>query len=204
MLYRDVINHEHGTSDQEQLLAQRVFFAAPFPEAPDDLYACSDQGVIERTRARVAIGSHGQLSTNTFFGRFPASYWQRWTEVTQVEVTAIVQGTGRIFIRASDSVGDVRTVASIQVDNARHEQVRLRARIDRFVDGGAIWLEAFAGAAGLVLDAVRWSVAKPERVRPTAVVICTYNRADDCLRTLATLSRDDTTLVLVDAVYVVD
>jgi galactofuranosylgalactofuranosylrhamnosyl-N-acetylglucosaminyl-diphospho-decaprenol beta-1,5/1,6-galactofuranosyltransferase len=36
------------------------------------------------------------------------------------------------------------------------------------------------------------------------VVICTYNRADDCLHTLKTLSLDDTVLSMVDAVYVVD
>ncbi|HEY6422214.1 MAG TPA: glycosyl transferase, partial [Pseudonocardiaceae bacterium] len=199
MLDRDLIDHHH-----QQLLAQRAFFAASFPEAPDDLYSCSAKGVIERTRERVVIHPHAELSTNTFFGRFPASYWQRWTEVTLVEVSAIVQGTGRISVRASDSVGDVRTVATVMVEGAEHEQVRLRARIDRFVDGGALWLEASTGEAPLVLDAVHWSVARPKRVRPTAVVICTYNRADDCLHTLKTLSLDDTTLSMVDTVYVVD
>ena len=152
----------------------------------------------------MVIQSHAQLSTNTFFGRFPASYWQRWTEVTQVEVSTIVQGTGRISVRASDSVGDVRTVATVMVEGAQREQVRLRARIDRFVDGGALWLEASAGEAALVLDTVRWSVAKPKRVRPTALVICTYNRADDCLHTLKTLFLDDTALSMVAMVYVVD
>ncbi len=204
MFDRAVVDHQHGASDQEQLLAQRTFFAAPFLEAPDDLYSCSAEGVIERARERVVIHPHAQLSTNTFFGRFPASYWQRWTEVTQVEVSVIVQGTGRISVRASDSVGDVRTVATVMVEGAQHEQVRLRARIDRFVDGGAMWLDASTGAATLVLDAARWSVARPERARPTAVVICTYNRADDCLRTLKTLSLDDTTLSVVDTIYVVD
>jgi galactofuranosylgalactofuranosylrhamnosyl-N-acetylglucosaminyl-diphospho-decaprenol beta-1,5/1,6-galactofuranosyltransferase len=204
MLDRDVVDHQHGASDQEQLLAQRAFFAAPFPEAPDDLYSYSAERVIERARERVVIQPHTQLSTNTFFGRFPASYWQRWTEVTQVEVSAIVQGTGRISVRASDSVGDVRTVATVMVEDAQYEQVRLRTRIDRFVDGGAMWLDASTGEATLVLDAVRWSVAKPERVRPTAVVICTYNRADDCLHTLKTLSLDDATLSMVDTIYVVD
>jgi hypothetical protein len=37
MLDRDVVDHQRGMSDQEQLLAQRAFFAAPFPTAPDDL-----------------------------------------------------------------------------------------------------------------------------------------------------------------------
>ncbi len=204
MLDRRVADHRHGTSNQVQLLAQRVFFAAPFPEAPDDLYSCSTDGVIERARERVVIQPHSQLSTNTFFGRFPASYWQRWTEVTQAEVSAIVRGTGRISVRASDSVGDVRTVATVMVEGAQHEQVRLSARIDRFVDGGAMWLEASTGEAALTLETVRWSVARPAQDRRTAVVICTYNRADDCLHTLKTLSFDDTALSMVDTVYVVD
>ncbi|MGH3548137.1 MAG: glycosyltransferase [Pseudonocardiaceae bacterium] len=204
MLDQDVVDHQRGTFDQRQLIAQRAFFAAPFPEAPDDLYSCSAEGVVERARERVIIQPHARLTTNTFFGRFPASYWQRWTEATQVEVSGMVEGTGRIAVRASDSVGDVRTVATVMVEGAQHEQVRLQARIDRFVDGGAMWLEASTCEAVLAIDAVRWSVAKPERVRPTTVVICTYNRADDCLQTLNILSLDDTTLSMVDAVYVVD
>lgn len=204
MLDRDVVDHRCGASDPEQLLAQRAFFAAPFPEVPDALYSCSAEGVVERARERVVIQPHARLTTNTFFGRFPASYWQRWTEITHVEVSVTVQGTGRVSIRASDSVGDVRTVATVVVEGAQHEQVQLRARIDRFVDGGAMWLDASTGEAALVLDGARWLVGKPERVRPIAVVICTYNRADDCLHTLKTLSLDDTTLSMVDAVYVVD
>ncbi len=39
MLDRDVVDHQRGTSDQRQSIAQRAFFAAPFPEAPDDLYS---------------------------------------------------------------------------------------------------------------------------------------------------------------------
>ncbi|MGH3914933.1 MAG: glycosyltransferase [Pseudonocardiaceae bacterium] len=204
MLDRDVEYPQQGTCDQEGLLAQRTFFAAPFPEAPDDLYSRSTEGVGERARDRVVVQPHARLSTNTYFGRFPASYWQRWTKITQVEVSAIVQGTGRISVQASDSVGDVRTVDTVLVEGAQQEQVQLRAHIDRFVDGGAMWLEASTDETGLVLDTVRWSVAKPERVRPTAVVICTYNRADDCLHTLKTLSLDETTLAMVDLVYVVD
>ncbi len=199
----NVVDRQHSMFGQEQLLVQRAFFAAPFPETPDDLYA-SIKGVVERHRERVVIQPYARLCTNTFFGRFPASYWQRWTEVAQVEFSVIAQGTGRISIRASDSVGDARTMATVVVESAQGEQVRLVARVDRFVDGGAMWLEASADGTALVLEAACWWVAKRERVRPTAVVICTYNRADDCLRTLETLSGDATALAMVDAVYVVD
>src|SRR5919205_160843 len=107
-----VVDEQHSVFGQEQLVAQRVFFAAPFPETPDDLYSRAAQGVVERARQQAVIQSHSRLSTNTFFGRFPASYWQRWTEVTKVELRVRVRGSGRISIRASDVAGDARTLAT--------------------------------------------------------------------------------------------
>lgn len=199
-----VRNPQRSTPEQQELIAQRVFFAAPFAEAPDDLYARNIEGAAERERERVVIQPHARLSTNTYFGRFPASYWQRWTEVKQVELRAIAQGKGRVSLKASDSVGDTRTVASVTVEGGQDEEVRLQARLDRFVDGGALWLEASTGDAPLVLEAALWSVAKPDRVRTTAVVICTYNRADDCLSTLETLCGDNAALTMVNTIYVVD
>lgn len=189
---------------QEQLVVQRVFFAAPFPETPDDLYSRAAQGVVERARQRVAIQSHSRLSTNTFFGRFPASYWQRWTEATQVELRVSVRGSGRISIRASDVAGDTRTVATEVVEDVQHQQVRLLAQVDKYVDGGALWLDAATGADELVLESASWSVTTRARFRPTTVVICTYNRADDCVRILDTLSGDSIALAMVEAVYVID
>jgi galactofuranosylgalactofuranosylrhamnosyl-N-acetylglucosaminyl-diphospho-decaprenol beta-1,5/1,6-galactofuranosyltransferase len=199
-----VVDEEHSMFGQELLVVQRAFFAAPFPQTPDDLYARATQGVVERERQRVVIQPYAQLSTNTFFGRFPASYWQRWTEVTQVEFRVTAEGTGRIEIRASDVAGDARTLATEVVEDAQHEQIGLVARIDKYVDGGALWLEASTGVTELVLESACWSITKRTQTRTTAVVICTYNRADDCLRTLDTLSRDGTALAMVESVYVID
>ncbi len=209
---KNVVDQRHSAIGQEQVLVQRAFFAAPFPQPPDDLYAHAIDGIVTQERERVVIAPHARLSTNTFFGRFPASYWQRWTEITQVQLNAMVGGSGRISIRASDSAGDVRTVTTVRVEGTEiegtgvegTEQVRLRAGIDRFVDGGAMWLEAGADETALSIHSVRWSVAAPARVRPIAIVICTYNRADDCLHTLLTMSADDTALSMVDRIYVVD
>lgn len=186
-----------------QLVVQRSFFAAAFPETSDDLYSRCIKGVVERQRQRVTILPHAQLSMNTFFGRFPASYWQRWTDVTQVEFRVIAYGAGRISIRASDIAGDARTVATAVVDAANNDEIALVAQVDRYVDGGAMWLEAATDSAELVLESGCWSVAERERA-PTVVAMCTYNRADDCLRTLDVLSRDSMALAMVHAVYVVD
>jgi galactofuranosylgalactofuranosylrhamnosyl-N-acetylglucosaminyl-diphospho-decaprenol beta-1,5/1,6-galactofuranosyltransferase len=194
----------HNVSGQQRLVVQRAFLTAALPGIPDDLYSRCPKGIVERQRQRVTIQPHAQLSTDSFFGRFPASYWQRWTDVTQVEFTVVARGAGRISLRASDVAGEPRTVATAVVDTANDEETRLVARLDRNVDGGALWMEAATGSAELVLESGRWSVTEPARLGRTAVVICTYNRADDCLHTLHTLAGDSSALAMVHKVYVVD
>jgi galactofuranosylgalactofuranosylrhamnosyl-N-acetylglucosaminyl-diphospho-decaprenol beta-1,5/1,6-galactofuranosyltransferase len=186
------------------LLAQRTLFAGPSLEAPDELYAVAEQGVMVNERDRVSLDSHAVVTTNTYFGRFPASYWQRWTSVREVELTALVSGTGQLRVMASDSEGESRTVARHQAEDAVAETVTIRTPIDKFIDGGALWLELRTATAGMTVERVRWSVGALRSRRATAVVICTYNRADDCLTTLRTLASDPQVADELSAVYVVD
>ena len=188
----------------ERLLAQRAFFAAPFHQVPDDLYSVVETGAAMRERHRAVVQPHARLTTNTYFGRFPATYWQRWTAVTEVQLDVVVSGSGRLSVVASDINGETRTVASGVLTQPGEQVIRLSAKLDRFVDGGALWLDCQAGPVPLTVEHVRWSVIAPDRTRPTAVVICTFNQTDDCIHTLATLAQDADSLELVDAVYVVD
>ncbi|MGH3794759.1 MAG: glycosyltransferase [Pseudonocardiaceae bacterium] len=191
----------------ERLVAQRGLFAAPFHRVPDDLYCTVEKGNAARERQTVAVEPYSRVSMNTYFGRFPASYWQRWTTATEVRMDAVVSGSGRLLVVASDHDGLPRVVGSADVGGpaaAAEEQVTLTAQIDRFVDGGALWLELVTQERGLTAGQVRWSVTATARLRPTAVVICTFNRPDDCLYTLEVLSGDDCAMQMVDAVYVVD
>jgi galactofuranosylgalactofuranosylrhamnosyl-N-acetylglucosaminyl-diphospho-decaprenol beta-1,5/1,6-galactofuranosyltransferase len=189
-----------------RLLVQRTLFSGPTAEAPASLYSVAEKGVMVAERDRVTLDGHALVSTNTYFGRFPASYWQRWTSVRSVDIDAVVSGSGLVRLVASDSDGDARTVATMPVTDAHEEPVRLTTPVDRFVDGGALWLELETTVAGLTVEQVRWSVAPlaGRSRRRTAIVICTFNRADDCLATLRTLGSDDSVLADVDAVYVVD
>ena len=82
--------------------------------------------------------------------------------------------------------------------------MQLTVPIDKFVDGGALWLELETTTAGLTVEQVRWSVGRTRARRATAVVICTFNRADDCLATLQTLVSDPEVVGELAAVYVVD
>ncbi|MGH3979049.1 MAG: glycosyltransferase [Pseudonocardiaceae bacterium] len=188
----------------ERLVAQRGFFAAPFHQVPDDLYATVERGHAVRDRHGTVVEPHSRVSTNTFFGRFPASYWQRWTTATEVRLEAVVSGAGLVSVVASDRDGSPRVVATTEVAGPDERPVALTASIDRFVDGGALWLEVQTRDRSLTVRSARWSVTAPARLRPTAVVICTFNRAEDCLHTLGILGGDDGAMELVDAVYVID
>ena len=187
-----------------RLVVQRGLFFGPSALVPEDLYAVVSRGGARRERHRVVLDPHSAVGTNTYFGRFHATYWQRWTAVGEVEVTARVSGTGRVRLMASDANKVWRIVAAEDVADADGLTVRLVALIDRFVDGGGLWLELTTESAPMTVEDVRWSVVAPRPQRPTSVVICTYNRVDDCLNTLAAMADDPGAGEAVESVVVVD
>ncbi|MGW0174439.1 glycosyltransferase [Rhodococcus sp. NPDC003322] len=186
-----------------RLLAQRGVFLGPSENISDDLYA-TVKGSAERERLAIRLGKGAALSTNTYFGRFAASYWQRWTVVTEVQVSLHVAAEGRFRVRlvASDIAGHRRVTET--VTRSGEQTVTLSAPLDKFVDGGALWVEVDALGGPLTVDRLEWTVESPETVRPVAIAICTFNRADDCSKTVAALASDDRVLGAIDAVYVVD
>ncbi|HVW40586.1 MAG TPA: glycosyltransferase [Amycolatopsis sp.] len=186
----------------QQAVVQRTFFAPPRELEPSELYCSIERGVAVAERTRVTLDPHATVTTDTYFGRFPASYWQGFTRVDSVTVRVAGQGAGRIRLIASDSNGRPRAVDSGRISGA--DAVELTARLDKFTDGGDLWLEITTGAGLLVVDDARWTVGGEVRERDAVVVICTYNRADDCVATLGTLAADDECVAGLAGVYVVD
>ncbi len=187
-----------------RLVAQRGLFRGPDPVCPEDLYLQIEQGSAVRERQRLLVHADSAVTTDTYFGRFPASYWQRWTVVNEVDVELTLTGSGRVSLVASDPAGKTRVVAARELSGLRGESVTLTAALDKFVDGGFLWVEITTGDDELEVERLRWTVAAPEKLRNTAVVICTFNRADDCTKTLQSLGRDPESLAVLDAIYVVD
>lgn len=188
----------------DSLVLQRGVFLGPSTRVSPDLYIAVEKGSADRRRHEVALGKNTVAHTNTYFGRFAASYWQRWTTVDEVSVSARVRTTGRVRIRllASDIAGHRRIVA---VRETRSDAVLVvEAPLDKFVDGGALWLEFETFDEPAVVDDVRFTHGASSSRRPVAIAICTFNRADDCAQTIAALASDDVVLSLVDSVYVVD
>ena len=193
-----------GHSPTGRLVAQRGLFRGPDLVCPPDLYAAVARGDATRERHRLVVHPHSTVSTDAYFGRFPASYWQRWTVVDRVDVELRVSGSGLLSVVASDAASETRVVAAQAVDGAHGVAVRFTVTLDRYVDGGFLWLDFATGADELVIEELRWTVEPAGLLRPTAVVICTFNRADDCIDTLEHLTADGQVLDVVDAVYVVD
>ncbi|WP_018683442.1 glycosyltransferase [Actinokineospora enzanensis] len=187
-----------------RLVAQRGLFRGPDPVCPDGLYTTLITGAADRARHTLLLRPYSSVSTDTYFGRFPAAYWQRWTVVDEVAVELVVSGSARVSLIASDFRGEDRPVTVVDIAGADRQTVRLTAKLDKFLDGGFLWVDLDTEAAELSVERMVWTVEAPERAVPTSIVICTFNRADDCARTLAALAGDAEALSVVDAVYVVD
>jgi galactofuranosylgalactofuranosylrhamnosyl-N-acetylglucosaminyl-diphospho-decaprenol beta-1,5/1,6-galactofuranosyltransferase len=188
----------------ERLVVARGLFAGPSAAVPDDLYARITKGKGHRERSALHLEKGATVDTNTYFGRLPASYFQRWTTVTEVQIKLVFDtaSRARVVLRGSDSHGGARTIDSAEVDGTG--TVVLSARVNEYVDGGALWMECTAVGGPLTITDLEWTVPSPPTIRPAAIAICTFNRADDCAATIAAVAGDKGLLAGIDAVYVVD
>ncbi|WP_238950097.1 glycosyltransferase [Mycobacterium sp. IDR2000157661] len=150
------------------------------------------------------LGHGAAANTDTYFGRFPASYFQRWTTATSVEMrlTFDAEGPALLLLRGSDSGGANRIIASSEVTGTG--TTTMSVQLDSFVDGGALWMEFHAVGGRLTISDMAWTVAAPPAIRSAAIAICTFNRADECEATLSTIASDRSLCEMIEAIYVTD
>ncbi|NDK90098.1 glycosyltransferase family 2 protein [Gordonia desulfuricans] len=194
------MQHEH------RMTVQRTLFAGPDPRVVPGMYVDADLARIRPERTALRLEPGAVVSTNTYFGRFAASYWQRYTAVTDVRLTLHhacgPQTLLRLDVVASDASGRRRPLQTREITCQGEVSVDLEIR--RFVDGGGIWFELTAIGGGAQISEVTWSVPAPERDRRISVVMCTYDRPAEAISTLLTLGGDAAAADLIDAVHVVD
>src|SRR5699024_4321143 len=138
------------------LLLQRTLFSGPRRWVNDDLYSRVVRGVVRRTRGELYLEAGAIVDTNTYFGRFEASYWQRWTVVTELTVRVSVESSGQVdvLVRASDIGSHVRTVEVVHHNG--DGMAVLHVPVDTFTDGGAMWLEVHAVDAPATVSEGGW------------------------------------------------
>ncbi len=164
----------------ERLVVARGLFTGPSAQVATRCMPESSSGRAHRERNALHLEQGATVDTNTYFGRLPASYFQRWTTATEVQLKLVfdTSGPASVLLRASDAGGTERTVTSTEVDGTG--TAVLSARLNEFVDGGALWMECRAVGGPLRITDLEWTVPAPRTIRPAAIAICTFNRADDC------------------------
>lgn len=159
-----------------------------------------------RTSIELAAGQH--VSLCTFFNAFPASYWQRWTKVTNVRFIAKVGGVGRIVVMKSSARGIPSTVTTIPVAQ-EDEFVEADISLSGFMDGGFIWADMeSASNDSLTVTNAQWQVPTQERRAPhnssLSIAITTFNRPSYCLNQLQTIAAEKNLRDHLDTIYCVD
>jgi len=193
------------TEPTHERCLQRVLFHPVGEIASPELYVRVPSGrVLQLERDSIEIGPYTVASTRTYFGRFPAAYYQRWTELRSVLVRGTASGRGRLRVYASDDVDRERIVGVFDVDATTPVEVVIEVEVDRFLDGGFLWVDLESGHTPLRVRDLRFEATDSVAPKPVSVVICTFNRARDCLETIRSLGRDPSVVKIVSDVIVVD
>lgn len=194
----------------EGMIVQRVLFDPPADWVDPELYYVvkgdrGAAGAVRPSRTAIELAPHTTVNTDTYFGRFRASQWQRWTTVPEVKVRGTVTGDVRVRVYTEDIGGHTRLEGTHR-GTAPSDTFALPVPLDRFADGGAIHVVVDSGEEGGSVSDVRYTVAADQvrRDLPTDIVICTFNRPVDCANTVATLADDLAALGRVRTVRVVD
>lgn len=191
--------------DQPEVLLQRTLFCGPHPRVDRRMYVHAAEVLAEVSRDSLRLIRGGSASTNTYFGRFAASFWQRYTDLdsVRIEFDYACSDTARLRVRvlASDISGRERPLDTLELSGTGRAVIETPVR--RFIDGGAIWFDVDAFDGDVTISDVQW-LGTPKPIRPSSVVICTHNRPTDCISTVLALAGDPVAMTHIDAVYIVD
>jgi galactofuranosylgalactofuranosylrhamnosyl-N-acetylglucosaminyl-diphospho-decaprenol beta-1,5/1,6-galactofuranosyltransferase len=159
-----------------------------------------------RTALRVASGE--RLSFGTYFNAFPASYWRRWTIVSEITLTITVRGAGAtVIVYKSMARGNNQRVESVDTTGDAAETFAFDLTLKPFVDGGWYWYDVVAGDGDVVVESAEWSAEVPaDRAEHGTVDICitTMNRPDFCAKLLGQIGERPALQPYLDTVFVME
>jgi galactofuranosylgalactofuranosylrhamnosyl-N-acetylglucosaminyl-diphospho-decaprenol beta-1,5/1,6-galactofuranosyltransferase len=179
----------------------RIPPASPNAEIEPDPHA-----VLGRHRYRVKQSE--RISFGTYFNAFAASYWRRWTVVSEVTLTVRLTGQGAsVIVYRSMPDGRAQRVDDSTVEGEDTEEFSFDLSLASFADGGWYWFDVIAGPVEAVLEEATWSAEVPaERAEPGSVTIgiTTMNRPDFCADLLTQIGSDRHVAEVLDEVIVAE
>ena len=169
--------------------------------------------VVFPDRFTVEIPSSAEVSFETYFNAFPASYWRRWSQLDRVILRVKVAGTARVDVYRSRHNG-----ARIALDSAivTDDAAEFSLSLDPFEDGGWLWFDVTAETDVTISEAGWFAPQAPgPQVLPdgtevgpfdkrVTVGIPTFNRPADAVAALQALGEDEEVASIIDAVLMPD
>lgn len=163
-------------------------------------------------RFSLHIPAGAEISFQTYFNAFAASYWRRWSQLSSVVLKVELEGEARVDVYRSKIDGSRIAVEGALVTGVGEFEISLAP----FEDGGWIWFDITAEKDTRITEAGWWAPIAPgpqtlpngSQVGPfdkrVTVGIPTFNRPTDAVQALQALAEDPEVDAVIDTVIMPD
>ncbi|AWB85170.1 glycosyl transferase [Corynebacterium liangguodongii] len=164
-------------------------------------------------RTSLSVPEGAEVSLETYFNAFPASYWRRWSQLDRVILAMDVEGAATISVYRSKQDGVRISVLNVE---AKDEHVEIPLELRNFEAGGWLWFDVTAETGATIANAAWCSDRLPEaqtmpdgtttgpEEKMVAVGIPTFNRPRDAVNALHALAEDPVVLEAITDVLMPD
>lgn len=154
------------------------------------------------SRTSAMVPEQSEVSFGAYFNAFAASYWRRWSPLTEVRLRLELEGAGRVDVYRTKADGSHIFEHGETVAGPGRHRLDIALDLRPFEDGGWYWFDLTTDTEQLVLHSGGW-YAETDGVGRAAVTIGmpTFNRPADCVATLTAIASDP--LVLANVVQVI-
>jgi galactofuranosylgalactofuranosylrhamnosyl-N-acetylglucosaminyl-diphospho-decaprenol beta-1,5/1,6-galactofuranosyltransferase len=160
------------------------------------------------SRTAFRVPATERLSFGTYFNAFPASYWRRWTVVSDVTLTIRIKGkSASVTIYRSMANGRSQRVATERTDSQKSVTFTFDLPLKPFVDGGWYWYDVVAADDEVIVESAEWTAEVPADRADHGTVdiaITTMNRPDFCAKLIGQLGNDEVLRPYLDEVLVME
>ncbi|MCI6206506.1 MAG: glycosyltransferase [Corynebacterium glucuronolyticum] len=174
------------------------------PKDVRSLYLLEDGGCRWSDRFSLTISAGEEVSFETYFGAFPASYWRRWTVLDSVILRIEVEGAARVECYRSKIDGARIGLGGELIEDGVHE---FELSLAPFEDGGWLWFDITAESDCTIKSAEWWAPREPADhagAPKVTVGIPTFNRPTDAVAALYALAEDPEVDGVIDAIIMPD
>ena len=157
------------------------------------------------SRGSVRVRERSTVSFSAYFNAFPAAYWRRWTTLTSIRLSLVLEGPGQVDVYRSRADGNRVHVHSAAFETPGSHDFNLVLDLGPFEDGGWYWFDLTTEDDPVVLHSGGWYALVPPPGRASvALGMPTFNRPADCVATLRAIAGDEQLREVVTALIIPD